>query len=187
VSADQLTLKDIQALKAEALATPVSAAMRSEYQKALGYLTQEGFAVSDRRRMQLIKLLKCFAYVQGDARVCIEHLHELLPFCLWTKESSEIPTIKKAIDAACPQPKKYLKALLKTASEETQNALRMQGESLKGSLERATQQLVNIEKTIRTLEGNQTSTLPETEYEKVLGEISDLREELAEAKDLAIY
>lgn len=187
VSADQLTLKDIQTLKAEALATPVSVAMRSEYQKALGYLTQEGFAVSDRRRMQLIKLLKCFAYVQGDGRVCIEHLHELLPFCLWTKESSEIPLIKKAIDAACPLPKKHLKTLLKTASEETQSALRMQGDSLKGALERATQQLVNIEKTIHALQNSETSTLPETEYEKVLGEIGDLREELAEAKDLAIY
>ena len=107
--------------------------------------------------------------------------------CADASQSGEDSAIKKAIDAACPQPKKHLKALLKTASEETQNALRMQGESLKGSLERATQQLVNIEKTIRTLEGNQTSTLPETEYEKVLGEIGDLREELAEAKDLAIY
>ena len=153
----------------------------------LRFLGSEGFTVSDRRIMQLLRLLKCFAYVQGDSHVCVEHLHQLLPFCLWTKESSEIPTIKKAIDAACPNPKKHLKSLLKTAEEETKEAVRQTGEQPDGVLERATQQIVNIEKEVSRTRDSGVSNLPAADYKKILSQLRDLREELAEAKELAVY
>ena len=187
VSADQLTLRELEQMKSEALATSVSSAMRDEYLKVISFLGSEGFTVSDRRIMQLLKLLKCFAYVQGDLQVCVEHLHQLLPFCLWTKESSEIPAIKKAIATACPVPKKHLKSLLQTAAEETEKAIRQTGEQPDGVLERATQQLVNIEGQITLLQDSGVSNLPTTDYKRALSQLSELRSELAEAKELAVY
>lgn len=187
VSIDQITLKELEQMKSEALALSVSSAMRDEYLKVISFLSSEGFTVSDRRIMQLLKLMKCFAYVQGDLHVCVEHLHQLLPLCLWTKEPSEIPVIKKAIEKASPKPKSLLKFMQETAEEETRSAIDNTGEDPSRTLTRATQQLVNFEKEIYQIRDGHTSNLAKVNYERALSQLEAMRADLAEAKELEVY
>ena len=183
VTPDQITLANLDHMKTEAMAVTVSSALRDEYLKAIKALEQAGFAISDRRIMQLLKLLKCYAYVQGSPAVYIEHLHALLPFCLWLKEASEINTIKKQLDKVCPHPKKLLKDWLKLAQNETQAALAREDYHIQPYLERATQQLVNIERQINELQSKAIANIPDKRYQAALNQMEELRLELAEAKD----
>lgn len=185
ITPDQLSLSELEKMKAEAVRLPVSNDMRADYLAAIRYLGEEGFEISDRRIMQLLKLLKCFAYVQGDQFVCIEHLHGLLPYCLWTKEASEISSIKNALSTICPLPRKNLSQLLDTAKKETNSALLAEDQQI--AIERAVTQLVNTQRLIEKLEAGQKTNLEPKKFKQALEQLAEYRKELAEAQDYATY
>ncbi|MGR3279950.1 AAA family ATPase, partial [Acaryochloris marina NIES-2412] len=76
------------------------------------------FVISARRRVKLLQLLRCFAYVQGDDQVYLEHVHELLPQCCWKSKIEEIREIKKLIEIAAPIAKKELADIVSAAQSE---------------------------------------------------------------------
>ncbi|UJB73027.1 hypothetical protein HRE53_30320 (plasmid) [Acaryochloris sp. 'Moss Beach'] len=81
-------------------------------------LIRDGFVISARRRVKLLQLAQCFAYVQGDSQIYLEHIHELLPQCCWKSKIEEIREIKRLIETAAPIAKKELSSITQAAQSE---------------------------------------------------------------------
>jgi MoxR-like ATPase len=186
VKADQISLRDLDAMKAEAQAVTVSPAMRGEYLRAIKALGEAGFAISDRRIIQLLHLLKCYAYIQGHGAVYLDHLLALLPLCLWQKDPAEIREINKALKAACPHPEAQLKDFLQAARKEVER-LEAEDEVSHNLANMVTGSLLTLETRVTELQAAETSPLPATAFEKALAELETLRLQVAEIKEAALY
>lgn len=86
----KFTLAELETMQTEAAATPVT----NEVIEAIAAITQElenkhGIIISSRKHNQLIKIIKCYAYVCGDSEVDEDHL-ELLKHTLWNKSEEQI-------------------------------------------------------------------------------------------------
>lgn len=185
VTAEQISLKDLDAMKAEARAVTVSPAMRDEYLRAVKALGEAGFAISDRRIIQLLQLLKCYAYVQGHGAVYLDHLLALLPLCLWQKDPAEVREISKALKAACPHPGTQLKEFLQAARKEVE---RLEGDEVTSQIANlVTSSLSSLEARVMALQAAETSTLPAATFERALAELEALRLQVAEIKEATLY
>ncbi|MGR3279643.1 AAA family ATPase, partial [Acaryochloris marina NIES-2412] len=118
VSQGLISLAELDQMCAEVQQVKISSGMVDAFTEVIHSLIQDGFVVSARRRVKLLQLLRCFAYVQGDERVYLEHVHELLPQCCWKSKIEEIREIKRLIETAAPIAKKQLSNIVKAAQDE---------------------------------------------------------------------
>ncbi|QUY46283.1 AAA family ATPase [Acaryochloris marina] len=118
VSQGLISLAELDQMCAEVQQVKISDAMVDAFTEIIHTLIRDGFVVSARRRVKLLQLVRCFAYVQGDDQVYLEHIHELLPQCCWKSKIEEIREIKRLIETAAPIAKKELSSITQAAQSE---------------------------------------------------------------------
>ncbi|BDM83875.1 MoxR family ATPase [Acaryochloris marina] len=118
VSQGLISLAELDQMCAEAQQVKITTGMVDAFTEMIHNLIRDGFVISARRRVKLLQLVQCFAYVQGDEQVYLEHVHELLPQCCWKSKIEEIREIKKLIETAAPIAKKKLADIVKAAQGE---------------------------------------------------------------------
>lgn len=118
VSQGLITLDELDQMGAEVQQVKISSEMIGVFTEVIHTLIRDGFDVSARRRVKLLQLVQCYAYVQGDEQVYLEHVHELLPQCCWQSKIEEIREIRKLIESAAPIAKKELSEIVKAAQGE---------------------------------------------------------------------
>jgi MoxR-like ATPase len=118
VSQGLITLAELDQMCAEVHQVKISSEMVDVLTEVFHALIRDGFVVSARRRVKLLQLLQCYAYVQGDEQVYLEHVHELLPQCCWKSSVEEIREIKKIVEATAPIAKQELTSIVKAAESE---------------------------------------------------------------------
>ncbi|MGR3279671.1 AAA family ATPase [Acaryochloris marina NIES-2412] len=118
VSQGLISLAELDQMCAEVQQVKISSGMVDAFTEIIHTLIRDGFVISARRRVKLLQLVRCFAYVQGDDQVYLEHVHELLPQCCWKSKIEEIREIKKLIETAAPIAKKELANIVQAAQSE---------------------------------------------------------------------
>ncbi|MGR3279318.1 AAA family ATPase [Acaryochloris marina NIES-2412] len=118
VSQGLISLAELDQMCAEVQQVKITDAMVDAFTEIIHALIRDGFVVSARRRVKLLQLVRCFAYVQGDDQVYLEHIHELLPQCCWKSKIEEIREIKKLIETTAPLAKNKLADIVKAAQGE---------------------------------------------------------------------
>lgn len=118
VSQELISLAELDQMCAEAQQVKITSGMVDAFTEIIHNLIRDGFGVSARRRVKLLELVRCYAYVQGDEQVYLEHIHELLPQCCWKSKIEEIREIRKLIETAAPIAKKKLADIVKVAQNE---------------------------------------------------------------------
>lgn len=186
-----LTLEDLQTFKHEASQIPVSPAMREEYLKALAALADKGFEVSNRRMVQLIRLLRCYAYVQGDEQVLVDHLQELLPQCLWRQDETEIREITNILKDICPSAimrlREIRKVLLAMSGDIEKLSSSFDPEESKQHKKRCQQQslsLTQLEERLQTID-DLPSRQDTKQITQLQQQIEDFKSQVSQAKELA--
>ncbi|ABW31948.1 hypothetical protein [Acaryochloris marina] len=118
VSQGLISLAELDQMCAEIQQVKFTDAMVDAFTEIIHALIRDGFVISARRRVKLLQLVQCYAYIQGDEQVYLEHLHELLPQCCWKSKIEEIREIKKLIETSAPIAKKKLADIAKAAQGE---------------------------------------------------------------------
>jgi MoxR-like ATPase len=97
-----ITPAELDAARAEARATPWSAAAREALTTILVELTREGIAPGDRRKKKAVGAARAYAYLYGAERVEPEHL-EVLAAVLWD-DPIEQPEVAERVIAKVANP-----------------------------------------------------------------------------------
>ena len=118
VSKGLITLAELDQMCTEVQQVKISSGMVNTLTEIFHTLIRDGFVISARRRVKLLQLVQCYAYVQGDNQVYLEHVHELLPQCCWKSSIEEIREIRRLIETAAPIAKKQLSDIVKAAQGE---------------------------------------------------------------------
>ena len=124
VSQGLITLAELDQMCAEAQLVKITSGMVDAFTEMIHNLIRDGFVISARRRVKLLQLVQCYAYVQGDEQVYLEYVHELLPQCCWKSKIEEIREIKKLIETTAPIAKKKLADIVKAAQGEVSRTRR---------------------------------------------------------------
>lgn len=77
-----------------------------------------GFSIGDRRLEDISQLLQGYAWLEGDTELNIEHIHDLLPYCVPGCDSKQA---KKILDDVAPSYLGRVKALMDAANVEVGN------------------------------------------------------------------
>lgn len=96
-----LTLDELEQLQTAAEKIDVHDNFLSDYGTLWEYLSSSGITISDRRRVQILKFLKAWALVQGDAELCAEHFHNSLVHMIY-KNLEDQKVIQEVIETQFP-------------------------------------------------------------------------------------
>jgi MoxR-like ATPase len=119
------TMQELKALQDEAQKIPLHSLLVSQILILCEEFAKKNLYMSDRKLVKIIELLKCYAYVQGDAEAMPDHLHELIPCCVSNTEG-DIREARAVIKEKCPtlhgMASEWLDTARKIAVETTEQA-----------------------------------------------------------------
>lgn len=96
-----LTLEQLGELQNEVNNVKISEEFLDKFTSVWELLTQRGIAISDRRRVQILKFLRAWAIVQGDDTVYPEHMHDSIVHIVYNNQEDQ-DTIREVLNQEIP-------------------------------------------------------------------------------------
>lgn len=182
-----LTLDELKELQQAASQVTVSDELTDALIDISNELTRANLPVSDRKLMQVLRFAQCYAFVQGEDEVLVEHLHEILPDCLWKKEGKERDEIKKIVIKIAPSSIQLAQGYIDAARSELGKVAEEYNHQMSSGSPSQSCLTDVIERATRTVLGLQanTDTLPgrSQKIAQAKAEISDILLQIAGYRD----
>lgn len=192
----KLSLDEVYQMQKDTKNIAVSPEIITALLQIHGILKEQAFLISDRKLQQLVNLLQCYAYTQGDNEVFVDHIHELFPHCLWRTEPKEINEIRKLLKETYPSPLQKVNEFYDAAKIEANEVTKLATQydnnphsnneiNLLDAITKTTTTLANLRDKIKAAIGNSKSKDAE-KAQKKLEAIEEIMEETAGYRDRVI-